>query len=481
MKWRLARRFLSSTVLIVVIVMLVNTVLLIGGLLLRGSTQPSSASQQKIETIATSFKEQIKIKNDQPFITKDGQKILKNNNAWVQILNEQGEEVAAYATPENLQKKYRPVDIVQMYKYKEVNGKTVVYVGEAGKLSYFFGVENPNLMRVVYTFDYSGFFSLFSKLLLLFLIVDIIIAIIIGFLFGKRLTKPLNKLIDGIGQLKNNQYTSPSKNNGIYREVFDNMDDLAQTLKGVEIERNRLDTMKNQWISNVSHDMKTPLSSIQGYAELIKDSASTISPAEITSYSEIIENKSKYMNDLLNDLNLTTKLRSGALPLNKTTLNMTSFIRESIIDLLNNPQFEEKIIHFDVLNISIQLAADEKLLKRAVYNLINNAFIHNPADVEVSITISTSYPQELKTIVSEKLSTNSIFIKISDNGVGIPEQEQKNIFERYYRGTNTSNDTGSGLGMAIAHDIILAHDGAIYLLSKEDEGTSFYIILPTNI
>lgn len=481
MKWRLARRFLSSTVLIVVIVLLVNTILLIGGLIWQSRTHYNQSVEQKAEIVASSFNNYIKTKNDKPYITEKGQKILKKHNAWLQILDETGKEVAHYATPKNLDTNYSPVEIIQMYKYKEVDGETIVYVGEAGKFSYFFGVQDRALTRIIYTFNFATIFSTFSKLLVVFLIVDILIAIFIGFVFGKRLTKPMHQLINGISHLKNNSYKPINKNKGLYREVFDNMDDLALTLKSIEAERNRLDEMKNQWISNVSHDMKTPLSSIQGYAELIKDYSTTITPHEIAQYSKIIEEKSKYMNDLLNDLNLTTKLRSGVLPLNKKIIDAISFIRESIIDILNNPQFENKDIKFDVPNEHLAIKVDEKLLKRAINNIIYNAFVHNNADVEVSVVISKNYPQELKLDSAEKLSTNSIFIKISDDGVGIPEKEQGTIFERYYRGTNTANETGSGLGMAIAHDIVLAHGGKIFLMSQENKGTSFYIILPTSI
>lgn len=478
MKWRFARRFLSSTVLIVIIIMLVNTALLIGGLIWQANSQSNSSDKQKYEATVTSFSEHIKIKDNKPYVTTEGLAILKKSHAWIQILDAQGKEVKHYYSPENLAKNYSPVEIIQMYKYQEVDKNTLVYVGEAGKFSYFFGVENPGLTRVVYSFNFANIFSTISKLLGVFLIVDIIITIFIGFIFGKRLTKPMNKLIDGISNLKNKNYTPTTKNKGIYREVFDNMNDLALALKSVEAERNRLDKMRNQWISNVSHDMKTPLSSIQGYAELIKDSSSTITAAELILYSEIIENKSKYMNDLLNDLNLTTKLRSGAFPLNKKMIDANSFVRESVIDILNNPQFEENNIEFEALGEPLSINIDEKLLKRAVNNLIYNAFIHNPKDVVVSITLSTSYPQELNNLSEEKLSTEFIFIKISDNGVGIPLSEQDTIFERYYRGTNTSNETGSGLGMAIANDIVLAHDGDIYLISEENKGTIFFIALP---
>lgn len=474
MKWRLARQFLFSTVLIVIIVLFVNLLLLLGFLILQSY---KGLQTEGIETTAVSFYKNIVIEDNLPIVTAEGEKILKSHNAWVQILDKNGHQVNTYFTPDNLEENYTPVEIVQMYKRKEVDSKTTVFIGEAGNFSYFFGVEDPGLTRVVYSTNFSSIFKIGTKILSLFLLVDIIIAVIIGFLFGKRLTKPMYHLMTSIKNLKSKNYEQLPIKKGVYREVFDNMNDLSETLKSVELERNRLDAMRNQWISNVSHDMKTPLSSIQGYAELIKDSADTINRSELVQYSQIIENKSKYMNDLLNDLNLTTKLRSGMRVLNKQSVDATKFIRETIIEILNDPQYEARQIDFEVEQENLTLEIDSTLFRRALNNFIYNALVHNTEDVQVTITLTNSYPQSINLDIQEKLSTNPIIIKISDNGRGIPRDEQSTIFERYFRGTNTSNMTGTGLGMAIAHDIIVAHDGFIHLVSAEHKGTTIYIIL----
>lgn len=477
MKWRLARRFLLSTVLIVIIVLFVNTLLLFGFFMRQTYSNEAGMKKENIETTAAAFSKYIIVDNNKPTITIAGEKILKSNNAWLQILDAHGQQVNTYFAPKKLATSYTPVEIVQMYKRKEVDNKTTVFIGEAGKFSYFFGVEDPGLNRIVYSMNFSSMFQLGTKILILFLIIDIIIAIIIGFLFGKRLTKPMYHLMTGIHHLKNKNYQTLPTKKGVYREVFNNMNDLSEALKSVDIERNRLDRVRNQWISNVSHDMKTPLASIQGYAELIKESSNDISSAELQQYSQIIENKSKYMNDLLNDLNLTTKLRSGMRVLHKQPLNATKFIRETIIGILNDPQYEHRRIDFNVEHDDIILKIDAALFKRALNNFIYNALVHNSEDVHIMISVLTSYPQDFNIELREKLSTNSTIIKIADNGDGIPLDEQASIFERYFRGTNTTNKTGTGLGMAIAHDIIVAHGGFLHLISTEHQGTTIYIVL----
>ena len=155
---------------------------------------------------------------------------------------------------------------------------------------------------------------------------------------------------------------------------------------------------------------------------------------------------------------------------------MISFSRELAIDVLNDAERERNLTftpHVDTLSIPI----DQKLMKRALLNFIYNAFIHNDDDVAVTFDVYESYPQQVA-IDDEKLSTVSCCIVIQDNGRGIKASDIENIFERYYRGTNTTNTKGTGLGTAIARDIIEAHDGRVHLTSEVDVGTTIIIALP---
>lgn len=474
MKWRLTRRFLVSTVLIVGLIVVMNTLLLIALLFIQ-SYKKTATSPEAVEVTATRFSDEIIVKNGKPIITNRGQKILEENHAWVQILNSDGKEVAAYQTPASLPTSYSPVEVVQMYKYKEVNEKTIVFVGKAENLSYFFGVEDPKLTRVVYNFNFNQISYIFTKLFLVFLIADLLIATLIGFLFGSRLTKPMYTLIEGIRRLKHQDYENISVKSGPYREVFENMNDLSTTLKSVETERKKLDQMRNEWIGNVSHDLKTPLASIQGYAELLQED---VTEEERLTYTQIIEQKSLYMRDLLNDLNLTTKLQSGTFPLQKEQVLLSSFVRECVIDVLNDPIYQTRSITFDAESEILSTMLDPNLFKRALLNFIYNALIHNSENTDIQIKLSTGYPQEHATYFFEKLSTDFVTIQIIDFGKGIPVDEQPFLFNRYYRGTNTKHTQGSGLGMAIAQDIIQAHDGVVYIKSKEGEGTTISIVLP---
>ncbi|WP_144510832.1 sensor histidine kinase KdpD [Bacillus sp. FJAT-22090] len=478
MKWKLTRRFLGSVVTIVVIVGIMNTMILFSLLFYR-SINNFETEEGSAENFSRTFSQYIELQNDKPVIKESGLEKLREMNAWIQLLNNKGDQVAAFYTPENLQKEYSPIELVQTYKYQEVAG-TTVFVGEAHKFSYLIGVKNKQIERYVFTFDYEKMLKNINILLLLILIVDIIIALIVGFIFGKRLTGPLHILIDGIQQLRERRFKKMTIPNGVYEDVFRNMNELSIKLDQYEKERNQLDQMREEWISNVSHDMKTPLASIHGYAELMQDNANDLTQQELKEYTSIINRQSKYMSNLLDDLNLTMRLRNQKLPLHLETVNMVAFIREITIELLNDPQFSDRDIEFVAIVDKAVHKVDKRLWKRAIVNFIYNALVHNDEQVVVKIQIDLVYPQCGQQQKSSDISTISAYhtqITITDNGRGIPSKDLDQVFERYYRGTNTTSIHGTGLGMAIARDIILAHSGKIHLNSIENEGTTISILL----
>lgn len=170
---------------------------------------------------------------------------------------------------------------------------------------------------------------------------------------------------------------------GVYEDVFRNMNELSLKLDQYEKERNQLDQMREEWISNVSHDMKTPLASIHGYTELMKDNATELTPQELYEFTSIINRQSVYMKDLLDDLNLTMRLRNQRLPLQFEDVDIVGFIREMTIELLNDSQFGDRQVEFEANVDKATHKVDKNLLKRAIFNFIYNALVHNDENVVV--------------------------------------------------------------------------------------------------
>jgi len=467
MKWKLTGRYLFSVVLVVALVIFINVFLVLTLFIAQASLDISIFQEKKTspEQFTRQFQNRVIVTdNNQVSIIEKGKRELLKKKAWIQILDENGKEVFSFQAPSEIKKKYTPIELIQIYKYQEI-AYTVVYVGEKKgndrHFSYLIGIEDPNLNRYFISYDKQDISQILKVGMVIFTI-DILIALLIGYFFSKRLTAPLHRLIDGIKMLANHEfyYSEPK---GLYKSVFYNLNHLSNQLKVNENERKKLDLMKEEWIANISHDMKTPLSSIQGYAEMIKDPDYNFTLDEIREYAEIIETKSFYIKEVIEDLNLSTRLKNKELSLNKKATNIVSLLRNMVIDILNDPKYPNRDIQFLVNEENITLEVDEILFRRAINNLIYNAIVHNEHDVKIFVSI-------------ERKERTHIVIK--DDGKGIMKEELERIFDRYYRGTNTGAvHKGSGLGMAIANDIIQVHGGEIFMKSDVGHGTMIEIHL----
>ncbi|WP_066187686.1 MULTISPECIES: sensor histidine kinase [Gracilibacillus] len=457
MKWKITLRYLISILSIVFIVLIVNTCILLGIMLYQSMQEGANFGSNSGEDFTRSFQRYMEIEDDIPTVSETGQEALTQFGAWLQILDNNGEVIDSYQAPEEAADHYRPIELVHKYKYMDDDLNTY-FIGEYEGYSYLVVVPESKEQRLVMMFDGEQWIHYFMQFLGIIAIVDLLIAALVGFLFSTIFTKPINRMVERIHALKERIFTTEKpKRPGIYKHVFANLNDVANALQANEQERHKLEQMRNEWISNVSHDIKTPLSSIQGYAELLRDQ--DVTDGERLEYAEVIERQSLYMQELLEDFQLTTRLRNQELSLQLQSTNMEPFVRELIIDLLNDPKFRSKQIQFDS-TASLYWKIDQHLMKRALLNFIYNALLHNEELVEVKVSISD------KSII------------IQDNGKGIDKEEQTKIFDRYYRGTNTSHTHGTGLGMAISRDIIQAHGGTVQLTSEKGNGTTIEIILP---
>ncbi len=271
----------------------------------------------------------------------------------------------------------------------------------------------------------------------------------------------------GIENISQRTYTRlPEK--GIFSEVYGALNKMDMEIRNSDKIQEETDRVRNEWITNITHDLKTPLSPIKGYAELLTSNAE-IDKATMQEYGGIILKNVNHTEKLINDLKLTYQLDSGSMPFNPQFVKLARYMKELVIDIVNDPAFKDRNIVFESNAQDIEICIDTDLFRRAMNNLIINALTHNPPETKVTISIDTN---------SEKEAC----VYISDNGKGMSDEEQAELFNRYYRGTNTKEKPeGSGLGLAIAKQIINLHNGNIHVKSELNEGTQFTIILPAEI
>ncbi|RDY26470.1 sensor histidine kinase [Romboutsia weinsteinii] len=472
MKWKITLRYVLSVAIVTVIVVQLNLLLAFGvfAVINFNTVDGSNNALNFSENLIREFSEYIINDSDDindVHISDYGKKLLEDNKLWIQILDNDGREIYRYNLSSEAKTKYTPIELISGYKYSgEITEDSTVFAASKNinnyEYSYLMGFPMRNISKYVLAYDIKSIYEFAVKAIVGMIILDAIVAIIIGYIFSKSLTKPVKNIIGGVEDLSSGNYEKYYREEGIYKPVISKLNHLSDVLKESEVERQRIEEMRSEWIANVSHDIKTPLASIKGYSQLMSEDYE-ITLDDIKEYSQIIDDKANYIKELVDDLNLTMKLKNKYSNIERKEKNIVAIVRGCIIDILNDPKYSHIDIEFNTDNETIILNMDELLIKRVINNLLYNAIVHNNENVNIEVNI----------VIDDK-----IHIFIEDNGKGIAKEEVGYIFERYYRGTNTGEiHKGSGLGMAIARDIIIAHDGNIKIESELGKGTKIEITL----
>lgn len=470
MNFKITGRFILTVVIITIIVIVINISVGIG-FLINGLTNNNNEINQITDSspkdFTGEFNKYLMIDQDRVYIHEDGKKILESEDIWIQVLNREGNEVYNYNKPVDVKKNYSPMELIHAYKYSLSESMSTIFIGEKEfddiNYSYIIGFPFEKIKRNVISYDIYKLVECIKKGTYIILLIDITIALIFGYLFSKGLTKPLVGIINYIEILSRGECDLYREEKGVYKKVYKTINNLSEKLRSNEATRRDLDKIREEWISNISHDIKTPLVSIKGYAEILANEEYDFTDKEIKEYGGIIESKSNYIKELIDDLNLSTRLKNKFINLNFEEVNIVSLVREVVIDVLNNINTNNVNIEFIPERDIIEKNIDRILIKRVINNILYNSIVHNNEDVSIVVRIE---------------KRENIHIFVSDDGKGIEEKEIKHIFDRYYRGTNTgTKHKGSGLGMAIAKDIVEAHNGSINIKSQSGVGTELEIIL----
>lgn len=397
-------------------------------------------------------------------LSLEGEEILREHQAGMQILDGENESIFQKNTPESALLSYSNQDLIDLYG----NEDHAVFLRESHingeNLTLLLYLNPEKIHRRLLSYDVEAVQRAHSFDTLL--IVNLNILLFLSLIYSLKIIKPLKNVMDRIHGLSRGEYESTRKNNGLYQDVFDRLDILGKALKTSEEKQESLNELREEWVTNISHDIKTPLTAIIGNAEILGDPRYSSEEKMRRKYCEKIIKQSQYIESLVDDLNLSSKLQNPSLVLNMESLNLTSLLRHVVIDLLNQRTINEQNLNFFYEQEKILLEGDKQLLQRLFINIIDNAFSHNDASVKVEVRIM-------------KPSSQKVVIIIEDNGKGVPEPGLSKIFHRYYRGTHTGQSTkSSGLGLSIAHDVVKAHGGRITPANLEKGGFEIRIELP---
>jgi len=416
-----------------------------------------------VKDFTIDFSQYIKYESENPQVTESGLRLLEENDLWLQIIDENGDEIKSYEKPKKVTTHYSPYELLLLYQLG--TDEYSVFIGEIDDADITYIIGFPlNISKIPMYVDTSRYGS--SKVLIIgILIITFLLVIILGVAYNIVISKNLERIRKSLGQIALRTYI-PYKSKKFLHEIYDGLNGLDSEIQSADVIRTKNEKSREEWIANITHDLKTPLAPIKGYAELLADSGKSVSAEKSNIYGKIIMKNTVYVEQLVDDLKLTYQLQNDMFPIKRERQNISRFVKEIIIDILNNPEFGTRKISFLAPKENIFIEFDEHLLKRAIYNLIINALVHNSPKTEVTISVKCD---------------SDININIRDNGNGMTEEELSHLFIRYYRGTNTDvKPGGTGLGMAIAKQIIELHGGKILVNSTLNIGTSITIIFSKN-
>lgn len=293
--------------------------------------------------------------------------------------------------------------------------------------------------------------------ILIFLVL-LLLSLGILLLFSLSVYRPLKKITQGA-----NEYAQGNLKHNIPVNSDDEMGYLATTLNYMSNELDKMGEYQKKFVANVSHDFRSPLTSIKGFIEAIMDG--TIPHEMQDRYLKIVVDETERLDKLTRSLLTLDKLDSKGHPLHMTSFDINSIIKNTAASF-------EALCHNKRITIEVHLqgeqlfvTADMQQIQQVLYNLIDNAikFSHNDSIIKVD--------------TSEKYDT--VFVSVKDTGIGIPKESISKIWDRFYKqDTSRGKDRkGTGLGLSIVKEIINAHDQNIDVISTEGVGTEFIFTL----
>lgn len=286
-------------------------------------------------------------------------------------------------------------------------------------------------------------------------IICIVLGTFITIIITRYLLRPINDLSRAAAEVaRGNFYVRVSEKGAEeYRTLQKNFNRMAEELSGTE-------TLRGDFISNVSHEFKTPLASIQGFAKLLQNDS--ISAEERTEYTQIIIDETVRLSKLATNILNLSKLENQTTIANKTRFSLDEQIRRIILML--EPEWSKKNIDLDIALDEVYYYGNEDLMGQIWQNIINNAIKFTPVNGSI--------------IVHLFRSESNITARISDNGPSISKAMQEKIFEKFYQGDHSRKTEGNGLGLALVKRIVDLCGGKVFVENLFEGGVCFVVELP---
>lgn len=339
-----------------------------------------------------------------------------------------------------------------------IDSKAANHLNFPNNLLYIKNIElpsNPNSIMVLNSsiMPVSATVNTLRTQLFYITIIMIILSVLLSFSLAKKLSTPIININDKAKKFAKGNYDVKFEESD-YKEIHE----LSETLNYASSELSKVENLRRELIANISHDLRTPLTMITGYSEVMRDLPNENTPENI----QIIIDETKRLTTLVNDVLDISKIQSGTQELNISECNLTKLIEEILTRYAKLTEKDGYTINFEKDVEDVIINCDELKLTQVIYNLINNAITYTG--------------ENKKIIVKQTVTEKTVKIEIIDNGKGISEENLPYIWDRYYKltGEHKRAQVGTGLGLSIVKGILELHKFKYGVISKENEGSNFW-------
>lgn len=443
---RFFRRYITSTIGILLLFFAVNIALLLGILTVGYMSGPEDdVSIQEIQS-HLSLQDGIWTADETVAIS------LQENDAWAMLLDQNGAVIWEQGMPEELPRVYTSAGIAAFSRWYLQDYPVKVWGQPDGRLMVV-GFAPGTQAKYYFSMETS-----YLKMLLLgavmALLINLLLLITLFLRNTRRVEKAMSPILQGIQDLSQGQH-----------HHLEECGELAEINAGLNRAGDYLmqkDNTRAEWIRGVSHDIRTPLSMVLGYASELEDNTA-LSP-ETRQQAGIIRRQGERLKSLVDDLNLTTKLEYALQPVRRETVDLVEIGRQAVSEVLNDGLPERYELEFseDRPGCTARMKGDAALLRRMLDNLIRNSIIHNPQGCHISVTVGAE--------------DGRCTCAVTDDGKGMDAVR----LDALNRGTDISSAQGGehGLGLKLAKQIIKAHGGMVQFREVAPHGLGICIIFP---
>lgn len=445
---RFFRRYITSTIGILLLFFAVNIALLLVILTAGYMSGPEEdVSIQEIQSHLT-LQDGIWTADETVAIS------LQENDAWAMLLDQNGAVVWEQGMPKELPRVYTSAGIAAFSRWYLQDYPVKVWGQPDGRLMVV-GFEPGTQAKYYFSME-TSYLKMFLAGAAMALLINLLLLVILFLRNTRRVEKAMSPILQGIQDLSQGQH-----------HHLEECGELAEINAGLNRAGEYLmqkDNTRAEWIRGVSHDIRTPLSMVLGYASELEDNDTL--PTEARQQAGIIRRQGERLKSLVNDLNLTTKLEYALQPVRRETVDLVEIGRQAVSEVLNSGLPDQYELEFseDRPGCTARMEGDAALLRRMLDNLIRNSVVHNPQGCHISVAVGAEDGRCTCTVTDDGAGMDAVRLDALNRGADV-----------------SSTQSGEhGLGLKLVWQIVKAHGGTVQFRQAVPQGLGVFISFPAN-